>query len=208
MSFLPYATEYYGGTIDTAFSPLYFGSLSLDTFSSEKRIQAPQDALRCSLANSPNMQSFLGVTVGDSSAAILKIYNDELPKPSDGRMHTLAEITALRPCAIVFTLSDAGWSIERDAMADDACWHAHGIVHALIFRNVPEADKDDLGKCDVDFRNAVSDIVDDLIELSEYAGHLACDKITARGPFRTDPKELKAIGDAQVYELIIEWGHR
>lgn len=189
----------------SSFLGINFGAGSI-TASDGGRIQNPQNLLRVTLSYSAAFQDF--VSAADSDEAILKIYHDELPKPSVGRVHTLAEITALRPCAIIFTETDAGWTIERDAMADVGCWHPYGILHLLLFRNVPEADKDDLGKCDTDFRTTVGLIVDNLIDMSETAGRLAIDKITARGPFRTDVKELKSIGDAQVYELIINWGHR
>lgn len=169
-------------------------------------MQSAQNVLRITLSASSAFQTFTGTV--DATAALAKIYHDELPKPSTGRLHTLAEITALRPCAVVFTASDSGWAIERDAMGEQACWNPYGILHCLLFRNVPEADKDDLGKCDTDFRTTVGLIIDDLVAMSETAGRLAIDKITARGPFRTDVKELKSIGDAQAYELIINWGHR
>lgn len=169
-------------------------------------MQAAQNILRISLSDSSAFQTFTGTA--NATAALAKIYHDELPKPATGRVHTLAEITALRPCAVVFTQTDAGWTIERDAMGEASCWHPSGVLHCLLFRNVPDADKDNLGKVDTDFRTTVGLIVDDLIAMSETAGRLAIDKITTRGPYRTDPKELKSIGDAQVYELIINWGHR
>lgn len=173
-------------------------------------IDSSQELMKATLAASTNFRTLVGAA--DSAAALLRIHGDELPKPAVGPTHTETELTALRPCAVIFIPSDHGWQIERDASGDAAsgsdCWNPSGILHVLIYRNVPVADKNDHTKVDKDFRVIAGDIISDLVGLSETAGMLAIRKISVFGPFRTKHGEMKAIGDAQVYELMIEWGHR
>lgn len=167
-------------------------------------IQDAQILLRTTLAASAAFQSLVGA--GNAAGAEARIYHDSFPRPlSGGVAHTLAEITALRPCAIVYT---EDFITAADSMGDQSCWHQEGILHAIIFRNVPLADKDNPSKVDVDFRVIMGDIIQDLIELSQTAGYLTSRKFRPIGPHRTANEDLNAIGDAQAYELQIEWGVR
>ena len=170
-------------------------------------IQDIQNLLRTTLAASSTFQSLVGA--GNANAALARIYHDAWPKPASGQpSHSLAEITAIRPAAIVYTDPDDGFVTERDAMGDDLCWHQQGTVHAIIFRNVPDADKDNPSKVDTDFRVVIGGILADLIATSETAGYLACRRLTVDGPHRTAVEDLNAIGDAQAYDIRIDWGVR
>ncbi len=167
-------------------------------------IQDVQEVARQTLANCDSFQSL--VSASTASRAAEMIYHDAWPKPASGLPeHTLAEIQALRPCAIVYTHENGGFKSRRDASAD-ICWHHSGIVNFLIFRNVPEIDVNDPSNVDVDFRTIIGNIYSELIELSETAGMLAIRELTYDGPWRTDVKDLKSVGDAQVAQLIAEWG--
>ncbi len=163
-------------------------------------IQTSQALLRTSLAASAAFQSLVGAA--DATAAAAKIYHDAFPKPANNKQaHSLDELNALRPCAIVYT---EDFETTRDAT--DYCWHQKGVIRAVIYRNVPTADKNNQSKLETDFRTIMGEIMQDLIDLSETAGYLAVRGMRTEGPYRTDNEELNAIGDAQAYELIIRWG--
>lgn len=149
------------------------------------------------------------VGAANASAAVARIYHDELPKPESGlQSHSLVEMNELRPCAIIYTqVGQGGFRAERDSMGN-GCWNNSGVLVVVLMRNVPEADKDDLSKVDTDFRTIAGNIITDLIQLNETAGYLTMDRIDAMGPYRTDVKDLKSVGDAQSYELVIAWGNR
>lgn len=170
-------------------------------------IQAVQEVMRATLAASSSFQAMVGAA--NASAALARIYHDELPAPaSGGHSHTLVEITALRPCAVVYTqVGQGGWRADREAMGD-GCWNYSGVIVVVLMRNVPEADKYDLAKVDTDFRTIAGNVVTDLIALNETAGYLTMDRIDAMGPYRTGMKELESEGDAQSYEIVIAWGSR
>lgn len=174
-------------------------------------IQTAQDVARATLAACAAFQSLVGVeAVGDeerAAEALEHIYHDAFPSPESQRAeHTRAELTALRPCAIVYTEDSQGWVIIRDAMGNEDCWNARGMIHVVIFRNVPEADRFNLSKVDTDFRTIIGDIAEDIIGLSETAPYLAARRLTVSGPTRTPHEQLKDVGDAQAAEISIEWG--
>lgn len=170
-------------------------------------IQAVQEVMRSTLSASTSFQTMVGAA--NAAAALARIYHDEIPKPASGQQsHSLVEMIAIRPCAIIYTqVGQGGWRADRDAMGN-GCWNYSGTLVVVLMRNVPEADKDDLSKVDTDFRTTVGEIIEDLIDLNETASYLTMDRIDAMGPYRTELKELKAIGDAQSYELVIGWGQR
>lgn len=163
--------------------------------------------MRTTLAASEAFQTLVGAD--DATEALARIYHDALPKPaSGGHSHSLAEMNELRPCAIVYTqVGQGGWQARRDAMGG-GCWDYSGTIVAVILRNVPVEDKDNLQKVDTDFRTTVGNIVDDLIGLNETAGYLTMERIDAMGPYRTPVEELQSVGDAQAYELVVGWGNR
>lgn len=171
-------------------------------------IQDAQELLRTSLANCATFQSF--VSAADATAALAKIYHDAWPTPeSGGPSHTLAEIEALRPSAIVYTEDESGFVVERDAAGGFDCARRNGgRLVAVLFRNVPSEDKYALAKVATDFRTTAGSIVDELMDQSETAGRLAIQRITCSGPYRTKVDNLQAEGDGQAYELLIEWGVR
>lgn len=170
-------------------------------------IQAVQEVMRTTLAASTAFQAMVGAA--SSAEALDRIYHDELPKPASGQQaHSLVEMNELRPCAIVYTqVGQGGWRADRDAMGN-GCWNYSGSIIVVLMRNVPEVDQDDLSKVDTDFRTIAGNVVQDLIGLNETAGHLTMERIDAMGPYRTAMADLKAIGDAQSYELIVGWGQR
>lgn len=168
-------------------------------------IQTTQEYMRQTLAASVAFQSL--VDADNAAEALARIYHDELPAPTSDS-HTLVEITALRPCAVVYTqVGQGGWRADRDAMGD-GCWNYSGVIVVVLMRNVPEADRYDLAKVDTDFRTIAGNVVTDLIALNETAGYLTMDRIDAMGPYRTPMQDLESVGDAQSYELVIGWGSR
>lgn len=168
-------------------------------------IQEAQDIAKATLAACAAFQSL--VDAGDATEALEHIYHDSFPTPiSGGDAHGRAELTALRPCAIVYTEDNQGFVVRRDAMGMEDCWNATGVIHFVLFRNVPDADKDNPSKVDTDFRTVIGNIVSQMIAVSETAGYLATKQFSVSGPTRTPKKELKDIGDAQLAEIIAAWG--
>lgn len=168
-------------------------------------IQEAQNIARATLAACPAFRTL--VDADNATEALTHIYHDAFPAPESQRAeHTRAELTALRPCAIVFLEDNQGWVVERDASGSEDCWNAYGIVHFVIFRNVPEADQYNPSKVDTDFRTVIGNIAEQIIGLSETAPYLAANRIVMSGPHRTMLTELKDIGDAQQAELIVSWG--
>lgn len=172
-------------------------------------IQEAQEVARQTLAACEAFQTLLGVEdeLDPVAAALEHIYHDAFPSPESGRAeHTRAELTALRPCAIVYTEDNQGWVATKDAMGNQNCWNVSGSVHLVIYRNVPEADEFNPSKVDTDFRTIIGNIASQIIALSETAPYLAANQIVVSGPARTAINNLNDIGDAQMAELVVNWG--
>lgn len=172
-------------------------------------IQETQEIARITLAACAAFQELVGVDdeLDPDTAALDYIYHDALPSPESGRAeHTRAELTALRPCAIVYTEDNQGWVATKDAMGNQNCWNVSGSVHLVIYRNVPEADEFNPSKVDTDFRTIIGNIASQIIALSETAPYLAANQISMSGPARTPINQLNDVGDAQMAELVVNWG--
>ena len=170
-------------------------------------IQDAQDIAKTTLAACASFSSLVDDYLEAGQTAADRIYHDSFPQPLSGRPeHSRAEYTALRPCAIVYTEDNQGFDVRRDAMGDQNCWTASGVIHMMIFRNVPEIDKNNPAKVDTDFRTIIGNIVNDLIGLSETGGYLSIRRFTISGPARTPVNELSDVGDAQMAEILAYWG--
>jgi hypothetical protein len=168
-------------------------------------IQEVQEIARQTLAACAAFQSLVGAA--NANIALDYIYHDAWPPPASGPTHTLAEITELRPSAIVYTDPIDGFDMERDASAD-ICWHNSGTIHLLLFRNTPEAALEDPSLADTGWREIVGNILVNLRDLSETPGMLASRAFRVAGMYRTEPTMLEAEGDAQAADIVIRWGVR
>lgn len=138
-------------------------------------------------------------------------YHGALPKPAgNNASHTLAELQALRPYAIVSTPTE-GFRAIKDASGDAMVFG--GRLDLEITRDTPAGMIDDPAACDADFLKLVGKIIatgdpdnPGLAELSENVGTLPINSIRVLGPARTDERDLAELGDAQRIWLSITWG--
>lgn len=161
-------------------------------------IQDVQDLLATTLSESEAFQDF--VVAANATAAIAKVFHDVMPAP-DGDRYTEAELTALRPSALIYTER-----YEDVYDATDSCWRASGRLVCKLRRSTPAIGTDSAK--DISFRQIAGYIVQDLKDMCETAGRLASRGIVVEGPFRTHPTEIKAAGDFQEVDMTIDWGLR
>lgn len=148
----------------------------------------------------------------NEATAAAHIYFDGLPPPNPGPDHSLAELTQLRPFAIMWTEQAAGFRIRNES-AGYCCAFPAGIIVVQIEFPVPPAMADNpitlaehiarvigriLRTCDVDEPG--------LVELSGQAGYLPLNEIQLIGYARTNQKTALDIGDTIVAELQLNWG--
>lgn len=176
-------------------------------------ISTAKDLLRTMLANTTAFRAWDGASYTVEQAKA-RIYFDALPPPADGDQYTAAELVALRNCAIV-----AKHPSENVRWTFDACGGDHfiasGVVVVMLFRTIPEADRDDIGSAERSMENFVGQLVRSgdvnnpgLCELSGRSGYLSFFEIVEDGPY-FDPAED---GEARGYEMrhlvVIRWGVR
>lgn len=179
------------------------------------QIQAAQDLLATTLADSATFRTFANAA-GTRAAALTRIHHDYIPDRTNGAdAYTPEELAAIRPCALIFTVPDAGYHYERDAAGTNN-WAARGELVVVLMRDHPTTTVDGLvvavesSTADVAMRNIAGGVVSELVDMSEDSSgeYLACTGFTCSGPYRTAPEDLGELGDRQAFEIHIRWGNR
>lgn len=164
-------------------------------------IQEAQDLLKTTLASCAAFQTFTGTA--NSTNAALRIHHDYLPDPDDDT-YTEAELAGIRPCALIYTEPNNGWTYRRDAAGTNN-WGASGRLIIVLMRDFPA--NTEASAADVAMRGLAGDIIEDLRDKSETGG-LAATGFSASGPFRTPQEDLAELGDRQAFEITVDWGNR
>jgi hypothetical protein len=156
-------------------------------------------------------QTWQGNTWNEAQA-LARIYHHALPPPANGREHTLAEMSALRPFALIWTEGVDGLEVFRDTAGTDWAPRSSGHLVVCFEQNVPTEDLDDPSKVERDFETFVGLVIGSgdgtepgLYELSGIPGELPATRIVYRGSARTPQEEIQSIGDAQRAWLDIYW---
>jgi len=176
-------------------------------------IRGVEDALAQTLAACHAWQHWQGANL-NSTQALARIYRNALPKPvSGGASHTLAELQALRPFILIYTDTDGGFVMDREAASSG--YDQSGKVIACIEQDVPEAllddpaGVDDAIQADLELLLRSEDPNEPgLAELADLPGKFIPRRIVVIGPVRTAEEDLAEMGDAQRVWLEITWGFK
>ena len=167
--------------------------------------RAALQALRATLANSAGFQKFVGA-LGYPTKADAHIYDHAVPsetKRSSDRF-TRAELQALRPYALIHHSEDNPVAVKTSSGTQACGWSESGLLIVHLLRDTPS--DLDLQQAAVDLETIADEIVKDIQNASELAERLDCQRISRNGPFRVPEEEYQAVGDAQEYLLMIDWG--
>jgi hypothetical protein len=171
----------------------------------EGSISLAQENLRVTLADSATFRALVGATT--RSAAAARIHHEGLPDPGDGTEHTLAELEALRPLAIVFTSESQGF--RRRKLSTNA-FRSSGRLRLRLCRSCNAAgDAGPTTDATKEWKNIVGKVIDELCELSlsGNSDYLAFDEVAVEwGPFAAAPELAATQGMWQGVELSFGWG--
>lgn len=162
-------------------------------------ITTAEELLKTTLSGLSTFQAWVGAS--DAAGAAKHIYLEALP-PDElwGDVHTIDQLKARRPCAMIWTAETNGFTVTRDAApAGRTC---SGNLVVRLEGDVLEAVRHDYAEVDRLFKNTVGGIVDQLAATTA----MAISSITVSGPVRTSNDDLPTLGDAQMVELSIAWG--
>ena len=169
-------------------------------------VSLAQEHGKKTLADCPSFRSWCGAD--NQADALGHIFDECLPKPASGGVHTIEELQRYRPCAIFFTATTEGLiKTGRSSIGDGSFgFSEQGALHVLLMADVPPKIADDPAELDVRFKNLIGQIMDDLSDLAGKGGYLACRRIIfAEGPMRSLEEDIPTLGDYQVAELRLEW---
>lgn len=170
-------------------------------------ISLSEDYLRTTLANCARFRTWCGAI--DVPAALARIYPCGLPEPAaspNGEIpesYTAAQLTALRPFALLWADEQAGWRTGR--VASEA-WDEAGQLYIAFEQAIDPALKRDMAGQDRRFKNDLGVIANELSVLAYQAGYLAIDQIVVRGPWRAHPDDVKHEGDHLYANMQVTWG--
>lgn len=140
------------------------------------------------------------------------IHFDGLPPPVPGPDHSLAQLTQLRPFALMWTEQSAGFRL-RNETAGYCCAIPSGMIVVQIEMPVPTAMVNNPTTLAQHLSRLLGLIMrtgnaeqPGLFELSGRAGYLPLTEIQLIGYARTDAKTARDIGDVIVAELQLNWG--
>ncbi len=163
-----------------------------------------QNHLRVSLADCATFRAWVGATGDDAQQqARDRIHDEGLPEPPLGVVYSLEEIQALRPHAIISTLS---FRSEHDSSGSGFGFAHSGILVLRLEQDVPTDIANDMAEIGRRFTNLVGAIWDELEALSGGGGYLAIESIDMGEPFgRSAEQDAESIGDFVRVELTITW---
>lgn len=174
-------------------------------------IQDVQESLRGTLAACYAWQNWQG-NAWTEAQALARIYHDALPAPAaSSEAHTLSELKALRPFALIYTEPDWGFRMRREAAGMG--YDQAGTIIVCIEQDIPESIIDDPAEIDLQFRKGLGNLLRSgnvnqpgLAELADIPGEFVARDVRVYGPVRTEEQDVGTLGDAQRVWLEITWG--
>ena len=171
-------------------------------------IQCVQESFRQLIADCHGWRDWQGCG-RDRDAALMAIYHDALPPPRDmGVERSVAELSRLRPFAIVSTDPFGGYRMDFDAAID---FTARGRLRLLIEQDRPSETFADPSKADTLARASLGHLIytgdpdkPGIVELVKDS-RMQITGITASGPMSPEDEEIEAYGECQWLQLDIEW---
>jgi len=156
------------------------------------------DNLRVTLADSTTFRTWVGAV--DQATALVKINYESLPPPADKNEHTLAELTAYRPYALLWTSPENGFRLSHFD-------NESGVMMLRFVQTVEIIIADDAAEIARRFLNTLGAIFDEIMALNRVGGYLATEAIELEsGPFRADADEAAAQGDYIFADAKLTWG--
>ncbi len=169
-------------------------------------ISLAQEHLRTMLADCDAFRTWAGAA--DQAEALERIHHEGLPAPANhADVFTLAELQAYRPYAVVYTGEENGFSRTLDAAGGDFSFASSGQLKLRLYQDAPESCGDEPSSdANLQFKNAIGQILDDLCELAGQPGYLAFNQITLdNGPYWAHPNSAPTEGVWQGVEIGIQW---
>lgn len=163
-----------------------------------------QEYLRQTLAACATFQTLCNLD--NAAHAAERIYHEGLPEPGEGDTHTLQELQSLRPYAIVYTAEESGFTRTYEATGTRFEFDDHGRLMIRLERDSPDnANDQPTTPANLDWRNVIGEIIDDLCKLAGTPGYLACQTIGLVEFNWSQQTVAKTLGIYQEALLLVQW---
>lgn len=175
-------------------------------------ILASLTAARQMLADCYHWRRIAGGEPWDDAESLAHVHLDALPPPAAGGEHTLAELQAMRPFAIVSLGEGEAIHFDLDS-SGNCCVGMGGSVDVYIEMDVPTELRNTPSLLAADVYERIGRVLrtgnaaqPGLVDLAGLPGYLAVRRATMRAYYRTTRQERHDIGDATCVHLSLMWG--
>lgn len=171
-----------------------------------------QDLLADTLAACDEWQALTGTATAVDAKA--HVYQGALPQPGNGAAkYTPAELSSLRPFAILGTRNVAGFNARRDATG---MFRPSGALDLYFEMDTPAGTKDNWPQLEEDTVSIIGRLIvrpdskpaswQGLLNLAHQSGYLAIETLRYSGPFRAPQEDWPGDGDYLSWFFEIEYG--
>ncbi len=144
--------------------------------------------------------------------SLARVHVDALPPPAEGGEHTLAELQALRPFAIVSLGEGEAIHFDMDG-SGNCCVGVGGSIDIYIELPVPEDLKNSPSALAADVYDRIGRVLrtanssePGLCDLAGLPGYLALRRATLQAYYRSTRQERLELGDFTAIHLSLRWG--
>ncbi len=156
--------------------------------------------LKATLADAAAFRTWVGAS--DHAGADAHIYSNRLPAPADTDtgVYTQAELTALRPFAIVMPTEQDPYQLTGIAISDATDFAETGKLRILLEQNAAEDPET--------WETTVDGIITGIKGLAGKAGYLDIANLRIVALYlKAAADDIPTLGDFQQAMLELDWGH-
>ncbi|GAG46888.1 unnamed protein product [marine sediment metagenome] len=157
-----------------------------------------KQAAKVTLADSATFRTLVGAA--NQAEALAHIYTDALPPPAAGREHTLAELEAYRPFALLSIDPEGdGASATADAVGTGREYSWGGRIRLEIEQDIADDDAADPAEIALKCENTLGAIVAEMLELAGVAPYLSITSVSV-GPVERSTDKVAATKGSYLVE--------
>ena len=165
-------------------------------------IAEARDALRAMLSESATFQTWTGV--GSAAAALARIHEYAVEKPTSKKEYTLAELADLRPYAVIREPAEDLFAVSADEAQD--VYMTAGVLTLKLEEETPALDQATPGVAEKNFTDTIDGIMGDLRDQAVVSGaSLNFERMELVEKRRAHQNIIASQGDWQAAMLRIVW---
>jgi hypothetical protein len=170
-------------------------------------LSIPMGALEALLSNSGNWQTW--TSAANAAAALAFIHQEGVTYPASNDEYTAAELSGLRPFALIDTDPEDGFTGVRIGSGPRHAWQNAGSLILVLEDDIASSDKDLFEDAGRKFKNNVGGVIDDIQTLAgeSASGYLNVIQIDLIELNRSE-EEDESVVTGMIFQAVfrLKWG--